>query len=102
MVRVVVDPGVCQFRTEIKVKRSRTGVLVNIKSECEAVRALSENLKEINESTLLERFINNEVYKAATNCLKHVTCPVPCTVLKAVEAEMGLALKRDVRIEFVE
>jgi hypothetical protein len=40
--------------------------------------------------------------ESALRHIKHVTCPVPLSVLKAVEVEAGAALPRDVRIHFVD
>jgi hypothetical protein len=45
-------------------------------------------------------FTESEIYKKAAGCLKHTACPVPCGIVKAVEAEAGLGLKRPVSITF--
>ena len=39
-------------------------------------------------------------YQAALQNIEHITCPVPVAILKAIEAELGLALPKDVAIRF--
>jgi len=43
----------------------------------------------------------NPVYMKAGQCKLHASCPVPCGVIKAAEAELGLALEKDVKMKFV-
>ena len=44
--------------------------------------------------------LNNPVYLAAGRHLKHAACPVPAAVLKALEVEAGLNVKKDATIVF--
>jgi hypothetical protein len=44
----------------------------------------------------------NPIYVEAGKCKLHNSCPVPCGIAKAAEAELGLALKKNVKIEFQE
>ncbi|OKY77735.1 MAG: hypothetical protein BTN85_0203 [Candidatus Methanohalarchaeum thermophilum] len=104
MTEILVKPGACKFETKIKatIKDKKTREMdVEIESECKDVKKLSRSLKNINSLEVLDsNFIDNEIYKKADKYLEHVTCPIPCAILKAIEAEAGLALKKDVRIEF--
>jgi len=49
----------------------------------------------------LAGFADNPVYRSAAKHLKHVACPVPSAILKAIETESGMNVPKDVRIEFV-
>jgi hypothetical protein len=44
------------------------------------------------------KLCDSGVYRAAQQYCRHPACPVPCAVLKAIEAACGLALPRDVEI----
>ncbi|KXB05642.1 hypothetical protein AKJ51_04905 [candidate division MSBL1 archaeon SCGC-AAA382A20] len=111
MVEIIVKPGICEKRSEIKAslldgnpKDPLEGkVKIELISECEGVESFSKEVNEIDVSVLMESdFTENPVYKMADNCLPHSTCPVPCAVLKAMEAEADLALEKNVKIEFKE
>jgi len=49
----------------------------------------------------LTGFQNNPVYRSAAKNLKHVACPVPSGILKALEVEAGLNVLKDASITFV-
>lgn len=102
MTRVVVNPGACGMQSAIEVEKkdSRT-YNVKVGSECEMVVKLG---KEISELTMMDAFVrvlDNPVYRKAALCLKHVACPVPSAILKALEVEAGLNVPKDVTIRFV-
>jgi hypothetical protein len=64
------------------------------------VAKMAEELRELDWSRdVLENITKSMVYKAAEKHLKHVSCPVPCAVLKAIEVEAGIALPKKVSIE---
>ncbi len=41
----------------------------------------------------------NRVFQSAAGCKLHAACPVPTALIKAVEAELGMAVKKNVTIE---
>jgi hypothetical protein len=49
---------------------------------------------------LFKKMLDNPVYVRGSVCLKHTSCPVPWCILKAVEAELGLAVPKDVTMKF--
>lgn len=101
MTRVIVKSGICGFIGTIEVDRvDDESFKVVITSGCEMVTELGKSLTEIDEGEVLERHIDTEVYKAASECHLHTACPVPMAVLKAIEAEAHLALPRDVVVMF--
>ncbi|MBI4771144.1 MAG: hypothetical protein HY784_12220, partial [Chloroflexi bacterium] len=40
------------------------------------------------------------VYQSAARHIRHTACPIPAAILKAIEVEVGIALPRDVHIQF--
>jgi hypothetical protein len=101
MTRVAVDPGICGFPTTIEVTRLSPGkVKVAISSDCEMVASLGSQLSELDSRHALRSHGRSAVYECAFRQLRHVACPVPTAVLKAIEVELGAALPRDVSIRF--
>jgi hypothetical protein len=101
MTRVSVDTGICGFKATIEVsKLSAERVRVNINSDCEMVSKLGEQLRDVEWLNALELPDNPLLCKCAHRYINHVACPVPIAILKAIEAEVGLALAKDVVIHF--
>jgi hypothetical protein len=84
---------------EVKKKDKKT-FAVTIISECEMVKKLGTELPELNFMDAFKGIFDNPVYTKGATCLKHVACPVPSGILKALEVEAGLAVPRDVSIVF--
>jgi len=102
MTKVVIESGVCGFTTEVTVeKETKKSARVTIRSECEHVRKMQEDVQALDMMAAFTDFLRNPVYRAASKHLKHAACPVPSGILKALEAELGLSLPRDARIVFV-
>jgi hypothetical protein len=101
--KVKVDPGICGFPATIKVERaSKDLVKVHIACGCDQVKRFGERVADLEWKRAFGPMCTTEVYKAASETLKHVTCPIPMALLKAVEAEIGAALPRDVTVRFIE
>ena len=103
MTIVHVNPGPCGLQARIEVTTTaRYQTAVKIESDCQAVMALAQELTELGMNDVLGRegFGKSRPFVLAAKTLKHATCPVLSGVLKAAEAEMGLALPRDVTIIF--
>lgn len=103
MTVVRVTSGICGFSTVVRVSQvDRRTVSVEIDSECKQVAALAKQLKSLDLKDVLRNPINeNLVYRKAGECKLHPSCPTPCGVIKASEVELGLALVKEVRIEFL-
>lgn len=102
MTKVKIRAGICGFDTVVIAERQKNRkVRLTIVTDCDMVKAMAEELNELHIMSSFTGFLNNPVYKAASNHLRHVTCPVPSGILKALEVEAGLALPRDVSIEFL-
>ena len=102
MTKVVVDSGICGMTTTIEVvSLPPHKVRVAIVSDCEMVSKMGERLKELDWPSLWRQRRNGyDIYQVALQCELHITCPVPVAILKAIEAEAGLALPKDVAIRF--
>jgi len=100
MTRVEASPGVCGFTTTITAEQNSDGlVVVKLESDCDRIQAYAEGLAPIDPIAALYAPDGGQSC-ACPDC--HRVCLVPVAVLKAVEAEAGLALKRDGGYRFVE
>ena len=93
-----IHPGICGMITEIRAK-SEDGQNVNleISSSCPSIAALNDTLSSVDAyQVCFAKFSESPVYKKAEESFKHAACPVPAGIVKAVEAEAGLALPKDV------
>ncbi len=101
MTKVIVDPGVCRFISTIEVHRAdKRTVKVLVSSDCKMATKLGESLAEVGQWDVIKRHVDSKVYQDASECRLHPACPIPVAIIKAVEAEAGLALPRDVVIHF--
>jgi hypothetical protein len=102
MTKVRVDPGQCGMEAVIEViKKDKGAFELRITSPCEMAMKLAEELPTLTSVDAFRKFLDNPVYKKGATCVKHVACPVPCAILKALEVEAGLGVPKDVRIVFV-
>lgn len=102
MTKVIISPGICGFKVTVRAeKKERRSVTVQIETDCEMVKKLAEDVGHVDMMAAFTSHLNNPVYRSAAKHLKHAACPVPSGILKAVEAELGLAIPRDASIIFV-
>jgi hypothetical protein len=102
MTRVVIEPGACGMKAVVEVKKKDSSTYeVKITSECDMVSQLGAEIRELTLMDAFRRAVDNPVYKKGAHCLKHVACPVPSGILKALEVEAGLNVPKDVTITFV-
>lgn len=102
MAKVVVNPGACGLKCTVEVKKEGNGRFrVALGSDCEMVRKLGEELGGLEMMDAFKNVLDNPVYRKGSACLRHVSCPVPCAVLKALEVEAGLAVPKEVSIRFL-
>ena len=96
---VKVFAGICAKTSVIHAKMNEDmNVEVTIESDCPMVSKSpvpvvvpwDEVSKPMNES---------EVYKWASENIGHTACPVPCCIVKAIEAASGMALKKNFTVE---
>ncbi len=106
MTRVKIEPGVCGLGTKVEaVADDDGGVNVKICSECKSIQEMAK--------TLGEEFDPYEICMTRPGCGPfyeyaregkgiHAACPTISGIIKCVEAECGLALKKNASIEFID
>jgi hypothetical protein len=101
MTKVTVNPGICGFSVIIKVEKVENNkVHVFLESECEMVMDMCTDISSLKLKAALTDYLSNPVYRSAAEHIKHVACPIPAGILKAIEVEIGGALPRDASIVF--
>jgi len=102
MKTIVVDPGACQLVCHIKVRKTgRYTVEVDLNSPCKLVSKLADQMDTLDFLQIMKgSFGQNPVSAAAGRCKLHASCPIPCAILKAVEAELEMAVAKDVMYTF--
>ena len=100
-VTIKVDPGVCSFTCIIYAFRNgKDSVGFEIRSDCEQIRKLAGDLGEIGLKDLFVPLSKNPVFLRAEKYQCHLACPVPCSLIKAAEVALGLAIPKNVMITF--
>lgn len=101
MTKVLIQPGACGMPVTVEVeKKDKKTFSVTITSDCEMVQKLGKEVPELTMMDAFKRLLDNPVYTKGAGCLKHVSCPVPCGILKALEVEAGLNVPKDSVIHF--
>ncbi|NDJ77506.1 MAG: hypothetical protein GYB65_14735 [Chloroflexi bacterium] len=105
MVKVVVNAGACGEHVVIYVTRLDTKrVRVMLETGCKQVDAMNPGLDNLlclgKGHDVFVPVDRSAVYRAAVDHNLHPACPVPAAILRAIEAELGIAVARDVTIEF--
>ena len=102
MTKVKVNSGACGFTVTITAEKGpEKKVLIALDTACEMVKKMQGEVASVDRLVSLTGFADNPVYQSAARHLKHVSCPVPSAILKAIETETGLNVPKDARIEFV-
>jgi hypothetical protein len=100
--KVKIYPGICKFTTVAQAEKQPNGELkIDVFSACPNLEAFKEGVKSLKalEAVNLPKY--NAVLKAGQT-IPHACCPIPIGVIKACEVEIKFALKREVKIEFME
>jgi hypothetical protein len=98
--KVCVDPGACGFACMIEVKRTgKYKAAVRLQSRCKQIAQLASQISEVDFMDIVGKaFGQNQIFLSAARCKLHPSCPVPTALVKAVEAELGMAVKKNVTI----
>jgi len=101
MTRVIVNSGACGYAVTITVTKGKDkSYEVALDTDCAMVKKMAGDLAVLDRLDALTGFQNNPVYRSAAKHLKHVACPVPSAILKALEVEAGLNVMKDATIVF--
>lgn len=100
MIKVDINPGVCGLKTKLNIVPVEKRTLrVEIESECPHVKAMEDDLVELNSMTeCFAKYSQSTVYKSAESHIKHLACPVPTAIIKGMEVAAGFAAIKDVSI----
>lgn len=102
MTKIAVDPGICGLSVLVSVEKGKDKkVSVNLETECQMVNNMLKDISTIDIMAAFTGYLNNPVYRSAAQHLRHVACPVPGAILKALEVEAGFCIPKDVSIAFL-
>jgi hypothetical protein len=104
MTLIKVFPGPCGFEATITATvDGEYRVRMSVDSKCPAVKAMAKELEVLTLNDIIgkEGFGRSRPFTAAAETLAHAACPVLTGFLKAAEVEMGLAVPRNVTMEFI-
>ena len=102
MTKVRINSGICGFITTVTAEKvAKHKARITIESDCEMVQKLAEEITELDMMSAFTGLQGNPVHRAAGKHIKHVACPVPAGILKAMEVALGLCIPRDATIIFI-
>lgn len=101
-VKLVVHAGACRFKTVVIGNPQEDGsVKLKLKSECPMIREMASCMPDFDPMDAVSvRVHENPVMIHAGEHLSHPSCPVPIAILKVLESGAGLALKKDVTMNY--
>ena len=102
VVAIMLDPGVCQFKSKISVTMDEDNRLAyRIESGCPHVKKMSAEMPLFDMFDIIKMpFGENPIYELGGKFLKHSACPLPMAMIKAGEVVTGMGLKRTVTVSF--
>ena len=104
MTEVLIDPGVCGLITSVEAHSDdQMTVEVTVKSGCDSIRAMMDELGSTFDAyeICLKKPGDGVFFDYAKEHFPvHAACPVLSGIIKCMEAECRLALKKDVSIKF--
>ena len=100
MSKAEVMAGNCGYNTQIEAKMDGMTCTLQITSECKAIEKMAAEFKEVNpyQEISFKRSLP-VIHEMGIKHCTHAACPVPVSIVKAVEIEAGLALPEDVTIK---
>jgi hypothetical protein len=101
---VEVSDDNCHHKSSITVSKISSDLLsLNIESECEHIKKAAASLgQNLNRSAVTGTFDHNIVYEKVSETMPGcVVCAVPCAIVKASWAELGMNLRKGAHIQFI-
>jgi hypothetical protein len=100
MFEVYVDPGICGLKSTIRVDAGDMEIRsIDIETDCPYIKEMGPELQGTDGFTeCFQKFDTSKVYEIASRHCRHLACPVPCGIIKGIEAACGLALPKDAAI----
>jgi hypothetical protein len=104
--RVKIDPGICGLKTKAEATaHGDTEVTVKIYSACKSIQEMARDLGQEFDAyeICLQKPGAGPFYEYAQEHFPiHVSCPALNGIIKCVEVECKLALKKNATIEFID
>ena len=106
MTKVRIEPGICGFNTTVRATADpddETELTVRVATGCPSVKAMMEALGDsydAYEVCLQKPGVGPFFDYAREHFPVHVSCPVINGIIKCMEVEAHLALKKDASIAF--
>jgi hypothetical protein len=101
---VEVNDDNCHHKSSITVSKVSSDLLsLSIESNCEHIKKSAASLgQNLNRSAVTGAFDHNIVYeKVAESMPGCVVCAVPCAIVRASWAELGMNLRKGAQIQFI-
>ncbi|HBT95508.1 MAG TPA: hypothetical protein DEB24_05200 [Coriobacteriia bacterium] len=108
MTKLRIDPGICGFIAEVEaLTKDDMEAKVSVQTGCSSITGMIEELGDTYNAyeICLCRPGTGALYEHAANCNSfnsHNGCPVIAGIVKAIEVECKLALKKDVSFTFTD
>jgi hypothetical protein len=100
MAKAEVMAGNCGYTTQIDAKMNGSTCELQISSGCKAIERMAAEITEVNPYKEISfKRAMPIIHEAGVKHCTHAACPVPVSIIKAVEVEAGLALPTDVVIK---
>lgn len=105
MTKVIINPGVCGFKTTVTSETNEDEeVVLKVSTGCASVKAMMDELGDTFDpiEVCLTKPGDNAFYEyARTHFPAHAACPIISGILKCMEVEGSLALPANASIEFL-
>lgn len=102
MTKVFVNSGICGFDVTVGAELdNEKKVRISLDTECQMVKKMLDEISVLDMRAAFTGFLQNPVYKSAAMHIRHVACPVPSGILKAIEVEFGVCLPKNVNMDFI-
>jgi hypothetical protein len=99
MAKAEVMAGNCGFTTKIEANMNGSTCELHITSDCKAIERMAEELTEVDPYQEISYKRGMPIiHDVGVKHCTHAACPVPVSIIKAVEIEAGMALPEDVTI----
>jgi hypothetical protein len=104
MTILIVEPGACGFTCKIEVEKvGKYQATVRLQSQCKQINKLAGKVGEIDFLEISRGpYGQNYITQSAARCKLHPSCPIPCGLIKAIEAELEMAVKKNVSFTYEE
>lgn len=99
MTTVELSPGICNLNTTVTAKAADAGtVKVGLETDCPNWSKVADQIQPVDPIFELFKPYPEIGMVKLMDQIPHKSCPMACTILKAIEIEAHLALPADVTL----